>query len=105
MEECNFTHKGLNKVGTVAKAGVQLMKVLCLATIRSNVLLAVELNLKGMATRLYPALLTKDELKKGKLNLPNAEVAKKAFDRASNIYVKLGGKRDAFVEAIKTGAK
>jgi hypothetical protein len=99
------TKKVLGKVGTAAKAGVQLMKVLNLAPIRAGVLLAARINLKGMAIRLYPALLTTEELKKEKLNLPNAEVAKKAFDRASDIYVKLGGKRDAFAKAIKNGAK
>jgi hypothetical protein len=68
---------------------------------RSSALLSFRVNLFGVATRLYPAFLKEDELKKRHFDLENAKHAKVAWEKIANFWEdKLGGSRKKLEEAI-----
>jgi hypothetical protein len=68
---------------------------------RSSALLAFRVNLFGISSRLYPAFLDEESLKKGNFDLENAEKAKKAWEKVANFWEdKFGGDRNKLREAI-----
>ena len=68
---------------------------------RSSALLAFRVNLFGISSRLYPAFLDEESLKKGNFDLANAERVKKAWEDVANFWEdKLGGDRNKLREAI-----
>lgn len=70
---------------------------------RSSALVGVRFNVFGIATKLYPALLTQEELKSRNFNLENAEKAKKAWEKVKKIWIGLGGATPALEQAIRNG--
>lgn len=68
---------------------------------RAGVIAGFRVNIFGLATRLYPAFLTTDQLKKGNFNVPNAEKAKKGWETVSKMWRGLGGNPESLKEIIK----
>jgi hypothetical protein len=74
-----------------------------LALVRAGVLAGIRVNIFGIARKLYPALLSEDELKRRNFNLENAKKAKEALKKVENFYFKIGGRSDSLIEVIKKG--
>jgi hypothetical protein len=58
-------------------------------------------NIFGIATKLYPALLTQEELVKRKFDLENAKKAKVAYDKVNKFWLSMGGSSVTLNDAIK----
>jgi hypothetical protein len=74
-----------------------------LALVRAGVLLGIRVNIFGIARKLYPALLSENQLKRRNFNLENAKKAKEALKKVQNFYFRLGGRSASLIEAIKKG--
>lgn len=70
---------------------------------RSSALVGVRFNVFGIATKLYPALISEEELKSRNFNLDNAEKARGAWEKVKKIWIGLGGATPALEQAIKNG--
>lgn len=68
---------------------------------RAGVIAGFRVNIFGLATRLYPAFLTTEQLKKGNFNVANAEKAKKGWETVSKMWRGLGGNPESLKEIIK----
>lgn len=90
------------KVGEAIKKFVVLSNPLTLL-MRAGVLMAMKVNLFGMAERLYPALLSKEEA--AKKNVPEALWlrSKNGLDKVSKVFEAIGGKRSKLEKYIKNG--
>lgn len=68
---------------------------------RSAALLAFRVNLFGISSRLYPAFLNEEELKKYNFDVENAKKAKESWEKIANFWEdKIGGSRQKLKEAI-----
>lgn len=74
-----------------------------LATVRTGVLAGLRVNIFGLSRKLYPALLSEQELKARNYNLENAQKAKAALKKAHDIYFKIGGRAATFNDAVRKG--
>lgn len=70
---------------------------------RSSALVGVRVNVFGIATRLYPALLTEQELKSRNFNLENAKKSREAWEKVKKVWIGLGGATPALEKAIRNG--
>jgi hypothetical protein len=70
---------------------------------RSSALMATRLNLFGIATKLYPALLTDAELKARNFDLANAVKARHAWEKVKKIWNGLGGGSASLAKSIRKG--
>jgi len=70
---------------------------------RSSFLLALRVNLFGLARKLYPATLTDAELKAKDMNLENAKKAREALRGFSKVWTGLGGRTVSLSENIRKG--
>ena len=68
---------------------------------RSSALVGLRVNIFGIATKLYPALLTQEELIKRKFDLENAKKAKVAFDKVDKFWLSMGGSSAGLKNAIE----
>ena len=68
---------------------------------RSSALVGLRVNIFGIATKLYPALLTQEELVKRKFDLENAKKAKIAYDKVNKFWLSMGGSSVTLNDAIK----
>lgn len=73
------------------------------ALVRAGTLAGMRLNIFGLSRKLYPALLTEEELKSRNFDLENAKNAKKALERVHKFYFGLGGRSLSIDKAIKQG--
>lgn len=72
-----------------------------IAVPRSAALAGFRLNIFGIASRLYPAFLDEEQLKKHNFDLDNAKKAKESWEKISNFWQdKLGGDKKKLQEAI-----
>jgi hypothetical protein len=68
---------------------------------RSAALAGFRLNIFGIASRLYPAFLNEETLKKYNFDIENAKKAKESWEKISNFWQdKLGGDKKKLQEAI-----
>ena len=74
-----------------------------LVTARGGVLAGMRLNIFALSVRLYPAFLTKEEAKKKKIKVEAIEPAKKAWERVSKFFIKIGGDPKSLKKAITKG--
>ena len=72
---------------------------------RTSALTSIRLNLFGIATRLYPALLSESELKKRNLDVSNAKRAKESLEKINKKWLLLGGSTAGLEKAIRNGYK
>jgi len=70
---------------------------------RTGFLMAMKVNLFGMAERLYPALLTQGEAKKAGINAMLWNKSKVGLDKVAKVFETIGGKRSKLEKYIKTG--
>ncbi len=71
---------------------------------RAGVLAAFRVNMFGLATRIYPAFLSTDEVKRRKFKAGNAANAKKSWSNLATFWEKkMGGKASNLEQAIKQG--
>ena len=68
---------------------------------RVGVLGLARLNFFGFATRLYPAFLTDEELKKGHFDIANAQKAKDSWDKVKKAWELMGGNPVGLEKRIK----
>ena len=59
--------------------------------LRGTFITALRFNIFGVATRLYPALLTVEEAKAKNFDIENLPKAKKALEKVYALYIKIGG--------------
>jgi predicted esterase len=72
-----------------------------IAVPRSAALAGFRVNIFGMASRLYPAFLNEEQLKKYNFDIENAKKAKESWEKISNFWEqKLGGDKKKLQEAI-----
>lgn len=72
-----------------------------LAVPRSSALMAFRVNLFGISSKLYPAFLNEEELKKYNFDVENAKKAKESWEKIANFWEdKIGGSRQKLKEAI-----
>lgn len=76
-----------------------------LAVPRLGVLAGARVNLWGMATRMYPALISEEEAKRRNFSLENRKKALAGWEKAKKIWYNVGGCADlnALEKAIKMG--
>lgn len=76
-----------------------------LAVPRAGVLAGARLNIFGMSTRLYPALISEEEAKRRHFNLENRKKAIKGWENAKKIWYNVGGCSELYhlEKAIKSG--
>jgi hypothetical protein len=68
---------------------------------RSSALMAFRVNLFGVSSRLYPAFLNDEELKKYNFDIENARKARESWEKIANFWEdKIGGSRQKLKEAI-----
>lgn len=72
---------------------------------RTSALTSIRINLFGLATRLYPALLTEKELKNRNFDLDNAKRAKVALEKVKKAWIWIGGSTAGLEKAIRNGYK
>lgn len=96
------TKKVAAKAGEIIKKFVVLSNPLTLM-MRAGFLLAMKINLFGMASRLLPALLTESEA--AKRNVPKAvwERSKVGLDKVAKVFEFIGGKRSKLEKHIREG--
>ena len=71
---------------------------------RSSFLLALRINLFGISRRLYPAVLTDEEIKKKGLDPENAKKAKEVIEKKfAPVWLAMGGRKISLYENIKKG--
>lgn len=72
-----------------------------IAVPRSAALAGFRLNIFGLSSRLYPAFLSEEELKRYNFDVNNAKKSKESWDKISNFWEdKLGGDKKKLQEAI-----
>ena len=96
------TKEVAKKAGEIIKKFVVLSNPLTLL-MRAGVLMAMKVNLFGMAERLLPALLTKEEA--AKRNVPEALWirSKNGLDKVAKVFEVIGGKRSKLERYIREG--
>ncbi len=70
---------------------------------RLGTMAGLRLNIFGLSRRLYPALLTAEQLKAGNYDLTNAALAKKKLADVHKMWIMLGGRGVSLDEAIRKG--
>lgn len=68
--------------------------------LRGTIITALRFNIFGVATRLYPALLTEEEAKKKNFDVENLPKAKEALNKVYAFYVKIGGDPKKVLEKV-----
>ena len=70
---------------------------------RSSALVGVRFNIFGIATKLYPAFLTEQELKARNFDLENAKKARDAWEKTNKVLIALGGGTASLKKSIMKG--
>lgn len=96
------TKEVAKKVGAAIKKFLILSNPLTLL-MRTGFLMAMKINLFGMAERLYPALLTQGEAQKAGINAILWNKSKTGLDKVAKVFETIGGKRSKLERYIKTG--
>ncbi|MGQ0829406.1 MAG: transglutaminase-like domain-containing protein [Bacteroidota bacterium] len=96
------TKEVAKKVGAAIKKFLVLSNPLTLL-MRAGFLMAMKVNLFGMAERLYPALLTQGEAERAGINAILWNKSKAGLDKVAKVFEKIGGKRSKLEKYIKTG--
>ncbi|GHT58676.1 hypothetical protein FACS18945_4730 [Bacteroidia bacterium] len=96
------------KVGKFIKKVVKfLIKIGPISLLaKAGVLICMRTNMFKMASKLFPAIATPEEIASNGITQDQIDKAKKALDKTANIYAdKLGGSRSKLEAAIRKGAK
>jgi hypothetical protein len=76
-----------------------------LALARNGALLGIKINIFGLASRLYPAMISESDAKSKKIKVSAIAKAKPSLEKARKFWEKMGGKPSAIENAIKKGAR
>jgi len=104
QEESRAKRKEKYKIGGELQVKINgALNKLPLAVPRGSALTGLRVNLFGLSTRLYPALITEEEAKKRHFDLANREKAIKAMEGIRLKWRNLGGDVNNLESAIRKG--